>query len=153
MVAGLWALSELWGTGNRFTECSWAIFCSIKNHVCLWAWQLNWIITTLIVLGEVCVCRATSQDSHESATNILSHIPSEEESVPSVEAHVCNPSYSGGGHKRVADQGHPSKSKRSYLKNRLKAKRWGGMGQVVEHEALSSIPVPQKKLNKVLDRW
>jgi hypothetical protein len=44
---------------------------------------------------------------------------------PSIVIYNCNPSYAGGGGKRIVDQGQPpAKSKRPSLNNMLKQKGW-----------------------------
>jgi hypothetical protein len=51
---------------------------------------------------------------------------------PSTVAHIYNPSYEGGGVRRIAVQGYPGQNVRLYS-GVIKAKRAEGMAQEVEH--------------------
>jgi hypothetical protein len=63
------------------------------------------------------------------------------------------PSYSGGGGRRITVHFQLGKTIELYLKSKLKAKRTGGVAQVIEHplckcKALSSDPSNTKKQKK-----
>jgi hypothetical protein len=75
-------------------------------------------------------------------------------SNPGIMVSVCNLSYLGVEAGGLLVQVQPGKKLvRSYLKNKIQRKGWGGMSQVLEcilskHEAVGSIPSSAKKKKK-----